>query len=65
MLTRQLIPRRDKSPMATRRRQSRHEILSRFNFLRATVSAGRYKPCRWWQNKYPNYRKWEYRNEKD
>jgi hypothetical protein len=65
MLTRELIPRRNRSPMATRRRQSRYEILARFNFLRAVVSMGHYKPHRWWEHKHPTYRKWEFRNEKD
>ena len=62
MLTRQLIPRKNRSPLETRRRQSRHEVLNRFNFLRATISMGRYKPWRWWQKKKPAYRIWEYRN---
>jgi hypothetical protein len=62
MLTRQLIPRRDKSPMATRRRQSKHDILARFNFMRNTITFGRYNPCRWWEHKRPTYRKWEFRN---
>lgn len=65
MLTRQLIPRRNRSPMATRRRQSRHEYLARFNFLKALVTVGRYNPHRWWENKRAAYRKWEYRNEKN
>ena len=65
MITRELIPRRSKSPMEVRRRQSRSAIQSRFSFLRLTLKMGRYKPHRWWEHKHPTYRKWEYRNEKD
>ena len=63
MLTRQLIARRDRNKMAVRRRQSKSEVQARFSFLRATVTMGRYKPCRWWQKQYSGFRKWEGRND--